>query len=122
MTMYTTQTLLANVVYGVPSGNYTGTSPDFVSNAVPAASYYGGQGSVQTFTMEVDGFQGVITLQATLNDLQESTPWFDIATYGNVGNATTGGSAGASIGNFTWIRANITDYNAGNITLVTITY
>ena len=114
MTAYTTQTLVANVTY---SGTDT-----FISNAVPAANYYSGQGAMQTITYQLDGFVGVIDVQATLNDSQESAPWFSISNIGNIGNATTGTSADTVIGNFCWIRAEITNYSAGNIGSITVAY
>ena len=86
MTAFTTQTLVANVVYGVPSGNYDGSSQDWLSNAVPAASYYAGQGSIQTITYQLNNFVGLIKIEATLNDAQESAPWFEIANIGNISN------------------------------------
>ena len=122
MTAYTTQTLCANVVYGVPNGNYDGSSTSFISNVVPAANYYGGQGAIQTLTVQTNGFVGLITVQATLNDLQDSAPWFDIATFGDPGNATTAMSSNTVVGNFTWVRAAITEYTAGNINYSTASY
>jgi hypothetical protein len=114
MTAYTTQTLVSNVVY-------SGTDA-FVSNAVPAASYYAGQGSIQTMTYQLDGFVGLINIKATLNDQQESAPWFEIANIGNASSATTGTSSSTVIGNFSWIRAEISDYSAGNIGSITVAY
>lgn len=122
MTVYTNQTLVGNVVYGVPSGNYNGSSQDWVSNAVPAANYYGGQGAVQTITYQLNGFVGVIDMQATLNDTKESAPWFSIANIGNANASTTGTSSTTVIGNFTWIRAEILEYTAGNIGAITVAY
>ena len=62
MTQYTTVTLLPLTVYGTPSGNYDGSSATFVGNAVPAANYYGGQGSLQTLNYIVTGLDAVITV------------------------------------------------------------
>ena len=45
----TTETLLPTTVYGTPSGNYDGSSTAFIGNAIPAANFYGGQGSAQTW-------------------------------------------------------------------------
>ena len=122
MTAFTTQTLVANVVYGIPSGNYDGSSQDWVSNAVSAASYYAGQGSIQTITYQLNDFVGLIKVEATLNDSQESAPWFEIANIGNISNATSGTSSTTVIGNFSWLRAEIIDYNAGNIQSITAAY
>jgi len=114
MNSYTTQTLVANV-------QYTGTDA-FVSNVVPAANYYGGQGAIQTILYDLTDFQGLITVQATLNDLQDSAPWFDVATVGDVGNAITTITSNTVIGNFTWIRAEITEFVSGNINVISASY
>jgi hypothetical protein len=114
---YTTQTLVANVVYGTASGNYDGSSLDWYSNAVPAANYYGGQGSLQTITYQLQDFVGVITIEATLNDAQISAPWFTVATYSDGNTADTGTIPVNVVGNFTWLRANITSFESGTITI-----
>jgi len=122
MTAYTTQTLVDDVTYGSASGNYDGSSQDWLSNAVPAANYYGGQGSLQTITYQLQDFVGIITIQATLNDLQDSAPWFDIATYGDGSTADTGTVPVTVMGNFTWIRAEITEFSAGTIQAINVAY
>lgn len=122
MTVYTTQTLVSDVTYGSASGNYDGSSQDWFSDAVPAANYYGGQGALQTITYQLQDFVGVITIRATLNDLQESAPWFDIATYGDGSTPDTGTIPVTVMGNFTWIRAEITEFSAGTIQSITIAY
>ena len=114
MTAYTTQTLVSNV-------QYSGTDA-FVSNAIPAANYYGGQGAVQTITYQLDGFVGIIDVQATLNDSKDSAPWFSISNIGNASSATTGTSSNTALGNFSWIRAEISNYSAGNIGSITVAY
>ena len=78
----TTELLLDTTVYGTASGNYDGSSQDFHGNGVTAANYYGGHGSVQTVTIQVTGFIGIITLQATLDDSLGAAKWFDVYTYG----------------------------------------
>jgi hypothetical protein len=122
MTVYTTQTLVDDVTYGSASGNYDGSSQDWFSNAVPAANYYGGQGALQTITYQLQDFVGVITMRATLNDLQDSALWFDIATYGDGSTADTGTVPVTVMGNFTWIRAEITEFTAGTIQAITVAY
>jgi hypothetical protein len=114
MNSYTTQTLVANV-------QYAGTDT-FVSNVVPAANYYGGQGAIQTILYDLTDFQGLITVQATLTDLQDSAPWFDVATVGDAGNAITQITSNTVIGNFTWIRVEITEFVAGNINVISASY
>lgn len=122
MTQYTTVTLLPLTVYGTPSGNYDGSSATFVGNAVPAANYYGGQGSLQTLNYTVAGLDAVITVEATLTDLPDSAAWFQIDSYGTANGNVTGTRANTVIGNFSWLRAVVTDFTAGNITAVTASY
>ena len=112
MTAYTTQTL-------VPALEYTAGNT-YVGNAVPAANYYGGQGAIQTIIFDVDTFQGNISIEATLNDLQDSAPWFEIANLvaANISSVTSN----TVVGNFTWLRATITDFAAGNVNTVTASY
>ena len=60
---------------------------------------------------------GVIKIEATLNDLQDSAPWFEVATYGDGSTADTGTIPVNVVGNFTWLRAEITDFSSGTITI-----
>jgi len=122
MTQYTTLTLLPSTVYGTPSGNYNGANTTFTGNVVPAANYYAGQGVVQTLTYTTDSFVGVITIQATLNDNTPQAAWFDIDSYGNASAPTTSTQANSVMGNFSYLRAVVTDFTAGNITIVTASY
>lgn len=122
MTAYSTQTMITNVTYGTPSGNYDGSSQDWFSDAVPAASYYGGQGSLQTVIYRLQDFVGTIRIEATLNDQQISAPWFEVATYGDGSTVETGTIPVNVIGNFTWLRAEITNFSAGTIQAITVSY
>lgn len=122
MTVYTTQTLVSDVTYGSASGNYDGSSQDWYSDAVPAANYYGGQGALQTIMYRLQDFVGVITIQATLNDQQVSAPWFEIATFSDGSTVETGTIPVNVLGNFTWLRAHITGFNAGTIQAITAAY
>jgi hypothetical protein len=122
MTVYTTQTLISNVTYGSASGNYDGSSNDWYSDAVTAANYYGGQGALQTIIYRLQDFVGIITIEATLNDSQESAPWFEVATYSDGSTVETGTIPVNVLGNFTWLRAHITNFDAGTIQSITAAY
>ena len=122
MNSYTNLTLLPLTVYGTPSGNYNGSSTTFVGNSIPAANYYAGQGAIQTLTYTIDGLVAVITIQATLENDTPQAAWFDIDSYGNVSVPTTATQATSVIGNFSHLRAVVTDFTAGNITSVTAAY
>jgi hypothetical protein len=121
MSTYTTTELIPFLQWGQPNDNGYAGGDTFVGPAVPAANYYGGQGAIQTVLFNVDNFVGNITIQATLNDLQESAPWFEIA---NLVAASPVGQVTSTtvIGNFTWLRATVTDFSAGNVNTVTASY
>ena len=118
----TTEQILASTTYGTASGNYDGSSQDFFGDTVRAADYYQGQGSVQTMIIQVTGFQGRIRLQATLNDDPVSAAWFEIYDYDRRIGTTTELHPVSVTGNFVWIRAEITDFDAGTINQINATY
>lgn len=107
--------LLPTTVYGIPSGNYNGQSTTFFGNAIPAANYYMGQGTVQTVPVVQNNLRATVTLQATLNDTPVQAAWFDISTVGNVTNAQTSTSTITSVGNFVWLRARVDGFTAGTV-------
>lgn len=122
MTTNTTQTLLQDTVYGQASGNYDGSSQLFYSNAVPAANYYNGLGNIQTLFYDLDAFVGIITIQATLNEIPSAAQWFDISERGDGSTPDTGYTSSTSTGNFTWLRARVEGFDGGTITAVTAVY
>jgi hypothetical protein len=121
MNSYTTVTLLPTTEYGTASGNYDGSSQEFTGNSVPAANYYAGQGNLQTIAYNVIGFQGVITIQATLQDNPDQSAWFDIDTFGDGSTVVTEYHPVSVIGNFAHLRAYVTQFDSGTIT-VTASY
>lgn len=122
MTTNTTQTLLPTTVYGQASGNYDGSSQLFYGNAVPAANYYNGLGSVQTLFYDFNAFVGTVTVQATLNELPSAAQWFDISERGDGITPDTGYTSSTVTGNFAWLRARIEGFDGGTITEVKAVY
>ncbi len=116
------ETILGTTVYGEASGNYDGSSQDLYSDAVRAANYYGGQGAIQTATIQVTNFIGVITLQATLADQVGEAAWFDVAEYGDGSSTITDYHPIKITRNFTFMRARITGFYACTINSITLTY
>jgi hypothetical protein len=117
-----TVTLMPATVYGTPSGNYNGSSAAFVGDPQKAANYYRGRGGVQTLQWTLAGAKALITVQATLDADPATLQWFDIAAYGNTVAPVTAVHSSTVLGNFTWLRAAVTSFAAGNITAVTATY
>ena len=118
----TTTVVLESITYGQASGNYDGSSQLFYSNAMPAANYYNGNGSIQTLFYNLDSFVGTVTVQATLNDLPEQAQWIDISERGDGITPDTGYTSSTVTGNFSWVRACVTNFEGGTIQSVTIVY
>jgi hypothetical protein len=122
----TTVTLLPSTTYGTPSGNYDGSSEDFTGDPQKAANYYRGRGSTQTIRWVYLGFQGRVTIQATLDNDPADSRWFEVAATGD--NSTddsttiTATYIEAVMGNFTWLRAVVTNFKDGTIEVVQATY
>lgn len=122
MTQYTTAILIPQTTYGTPSGNYDGSSLDWTGNAVPAANYYGGQGSLQTITYRLQDFVGTFVIEATLNDTPAGISWFEVDRYGDGSSMATIIHTASVIGNFAWLRARVENFSSGTITNVTASY
>ena len=122
MTQYTTVTLIPGTTYGTPSGNYDGSSQDWLGNAVPAANYYGGQGALQTITYRLQNFEGNFVIEATLNDTPDGVSWFEVDRYGDGSSIVTITHPVSVIGNFAWIRARVENFSSGTILNVTAAY
>lgn len=120
--MATTYTMLGTTVYGTPSGNYDGSSQDWVSDAVRAADYYRGYGGLQTITFTVSNFIGIIHLEATLDPNPGSAAWVNTYSIGDRSTILTDRHPASIVGNFTWMRLRVELFDAGTINSVSITY
>jgi len=119
----TTLQLLPTTTYGTPSGNYDGSSQDFSGDRQQAANYYGGFGGLQTIAFFLSEFQGRIIIQATLDsDPVLADQWFQISDFDSRDSATTNNFSRNITGNFTWIRASVTDFEAGTISKIMLSY
>lgn len=119
----TTLQLLPTTSYGVPSGNYDGSSQDWSGVDQQAANYYGGFGDLQTVAFFLNGFQGLIRIEATLDSEPVSdSDWFEVYHFDSTSSPTTQNFSTNVTGNFTWIRARVEDFDQGTITQVTVSY
>ena len=118
----TTEVILTSTTYGTASGNYDGSSQEFYTDPGRAADYYAGQGSIQTVTLHVTGFQGRIKIEASLNDDPVAAVWFELYDYDHRLAPITDYYPVSFTGNYVWIRAKITDFDAGTIDSIAITY
>lgn len=122
----TTVTLLPSTTYGTPSGNYDGSSEDFIGDPQKAANYYRGRGGTQTIRWVYLGVQGRVTIQATLDNDPADSRWFEVAATGDGSTddstTITATYIQAVVGNFTWLRAVVTNFKDGTIEVVQATY
>ena len=119
----TNQSILTNVEYGTPSGNYDGSSQDWASDAVKAANYYRGQGNIQTLAVRTTNFEGDKILEATLDADAQTATWFTTETYGDGSTAPlTSYQVFTITGNFTWMRVRVEAFSGGTINSVSIAY
>lgn len=119
----TTLQLLPSTSYGTPSGNYDGSSEDWSGNRQQAANYYGGFGGLQTVAIYLNAFQGKIKIEASLDaDPVLDNQWFKVYEFDSVSTTTTNAFSTNITGNFTWIRANVEQFQAGTIEQVTMSY
>jgi len=119
----TTLQLLPTTTYGTPSGNYDGSSQDWSGDRQQAANYYGGFGGLQTIAYYLNEFQGRIKIEATLDsDPVTDAAWFKVNEFDSISSPTTNNFSVNITGNFTWIRANVEDFDAGTITKLYMSY
>jgi hypothetical protein len=115
-----TATLIPSTTYGSVVGNYDGSSTGFSSDAYRGDGYYGYADGLHTVSYFVNGFVGVIKIQATLLLEPQESDWFDVDDT-SLGDGATPVSTPTSVnftGNFVWIRATVTDFTAGTINKV----
>ena len=119
----TTLQLLPTTTYGTPSGNYDGSSEDWSGDQQKAANYYGGFGDLQTIAFYLNGFQGRIKIEASLDSVPDlDSQWFKVYEFDSNSSPTTNNFSTNVVGNFVWMRANVEDFSAGSITSVVMSY
>jgi hypothetical protein len=119
----TTETLLGRTEYGVPSGNYDGSSQDFYGDPRPAANYYRGRGPLQTVIYDFDGFVGEIVVEATLDADPVEAVWVPVDTIGADSSTQFSGRYTTNLkGNYTWLRVHVLDFSDNIVNSITVTY
>lgn len=115
--------LLPSTTHGTASGNYDGSSLDFEGDRQKAASYYLQSNDLQTVALFTTALVGVVKIQASLATTPTASDWFDVYTFPSDGSSEYTDNVSVNItGNFTWIRAAVTDFTAGTINKATLSY
>lgn len=128
MAQTTTINLIPDTAYPGPIG----TAVTLVGTAEPAAAFYIAGNNSQTITWALnDSFTGDIKIQASLKTplvngtgistaatVPENDDWFDAY----VVNTSDPYGYHNLQGSFVWIRAVVTNWTAGNIQVITVSY
>jgi hypothetical protein len=130
----TQEVLIPETINGQPSGNYDGSSLDWLSDPVKASNYYRAS-PLQSVVVNVEDFVGLFTIQGTHDQNistsasaryipQGSQVWVDLDTYGDQGDSVpiTDYRYISILGNFTWIRIQVTGFTQGIIKQVQLFY
>jgi hypothetical protein len=115
-----TVTLIPSTAFGSAVGNYDGSSLSFTSDKHKGDGYYGYADGVHTVAVFPTNLEATIQMQATLATDPAETDWFDVsnAVLGNDSTAQSTATTFTFTGNFVWIRAKVTNFEAGTITKV----
>lgn len=115
-----TVTLIPSTTFGSAVGNYDGSSLSFTSDKHKGDGYYGYADGVHTVAVFPTNLEATIQMQATLATDPAETDWFDVsnAVLGDDSTAQSTATTFTFTGNFVWIRAKVTNFQAGTITKV----
>jgi len=119
-----TYILIPATQFGVEQENYNGVDPSFNGVPVKAAGYYSRFKSLHTTSWHLHDFIGTLVIEATLDEDPDTTNYFPVTTEveGILGTPNNDNTTENIQGKFTWIRASITDFIAGAITKVVVSY
>jgi len=115
-----TVTLIPSTTFGSAVGNYDGSSLSFSSDKHKGDGYYGYADGSHTVAMFPTNLEATIRIQATLATDPAEADWFDVDNVVMGDDSTTQNTATTFTftGNFVWIRAKVTNFEAGTITKV----
>lgn len=110
--------------------------------SVPGDGYYNRSDGIHTVQWSVVNFIGKITIQASLHKEPADSDWFDVPlgslieysidTTGKVSQtpirsisyteSTTGSFVNNFIGNYVWVRANVSNWTSGSVTSILLSH
>lgn len=128
-------TTYSKVLLETTTHNFDDGVKDVTGPSVPGDGYYNRSDGIHTVQWTVSEFVGKIKLQAALSKNPTETDWFDISfgsvtefsvdTTGKVSTIsnkfisytepTTGSFVFNFIGNYVWIRANVSEWTEGSV-------
>lgn len=122
----------STVIVLVPYTSHTGTNPlNITSDRQPAAAYYVANRGLQTIIWNLGNniggttptyFVGVVTIQASLASTPGAFDWFDVYTVPVESNSDGQSGYYNLSGNYVWIRSVVTQWTAGPIQSIAMSY
>lgn len=116
----------------VPQTNYVGSNPlSIVGGREQAAAYYLANSNLQTLIWNLGNningntpvyFVGTITIQASLATNPGAFDWFDVYSMSITATASAQSGYHNIIGNYVWLRAVVTNWTAGPIQSIAVSY
>lgn len=116
--------LIPSTTFNTANGNYDPlvNNGDFSGPVIKAAAYYSKDKSVQTVSWYLTNFTGMITIEATLDEDNTTDSYFVIQIIDATGGPLTDNDFANLEGNYTWLRATVTQFTAGTINKVSVGY
>ena len=119
--------LIPSTQFNVANENYDPATDASTFSGIPqkAAAYYSKDKSIQTLSWYMNTFIGVLTIEATLDGSSDTDNYFPIGetVIDGTGGTPVDGNAFENIeGNYTWIRATVTQWTSGAIGKVVVGY
>jgi len=102
----------------LPSSSF---GPDIIGIPAKAAAYYTKDKGQQTLSWYLTGFVGKIVVEATLDTDNTTVNYLPVHTIEAL-TALTENDFINLVGNYTWLRATVSPYTAGNIGKVSLGY
>jgi len=118
----TTYNLLPATSQGTAIENYNGT--DLLFSGIPqkAAGYYKSSNNVQTISWHLINFVGKIVIEGTLDSDPATARYFPLIDLVDTLVPVTEDLVESNASNLVWIRATVSDYTAGQITKIAVSY
>jgi hypothetical protein len=99
---------------------FAGNNTTVISDHFPAAGYYLSKKNLQTLAWKLTSVSGYVSFQATLSEVPTDGDWFEVHSIDADG--LTQISYQNVTGNFVWIRVVISNFSAGVIQHIKVSY
>lgn len=110
----------------------TGTTAlAYSSNPVKGDGYFGNSDGLHTVQIKLTDFNGTVSMQGTLATGPLETDWFNVQLTDGSGNsvssiqyntATSIVSCYNFVGNFVWVRANVSNWTRGTVNSIQVNH